>query len=101
MRSKKLLSRQVKVEQYIQNSNTSARQIASDLKLGPRTVSGVVRRFKECQSIHRKEGSGSYIRPANPALRRKIVKSANDNPALSDNEQAIQYGTSKSTRRKS
>ena len=71
--------------------------IAKTLKLPRSTVNRVLKRYKETSSTERKPGSETNLVPKNQDLKKKIVRSFQQNPGLSDTDRAKRYGTSKFT----
>lgn len=81
---------------FLENPNLSGRSIGKVLKLPQKTVSRVIKNFKESQSIERKPDSRRRRGPANQELQNKIIRSFKQNPGLSDGDRAQRYGTSAS-----
>ena len=89
--------RQIILHTFLQNQKNSYSMIAKTLKLPRSTVKRVLKRYKETSSTERKPWSGTNLVPKNQDLKKKIVRSFQQNPGLSDTDRAKRYGTSKFT----
>lgn len=92
--------RKIICAQFIENPTMSGQQIAKKLKIYPRAVQRILKRFKGTLSIEKKPGSGRKVGSGNKELRRKVKRSLGQNPVLSDRDKAKRFQTSKTTIRK-
>lgn len=100
MSSPQVETRRKIVNKFLENPGCSGRSIAKALKLPQKTVSRVLKRFKETQSVERKPGSGRKPGLTRKELSLKIVRSIKQNPGLSDADRAQKFGISRSLARK-
>ena len=97
MTSKHAVNREKIVHKWLENPDLSCALIAKTLKLPRRTVSDVIKRYKETLSIESKPGSGRKKGNVDKKLAQKIRRSVKTNPGLSYRDRAKKLGTSKST----
>lgn len=95
MSSKEKEIQQLVLHKFNQNQQASGRSIAKSLKLPQSTVNCIIKRYKGTNSVGRKPGGGRKPGSHNKELVRKVVRSIEQNPRLSDSERAQRYDTSR------
>lgn len=81
--SKEEDQRRIIVAKYLDNQAASYRLIGKQLNIHHSTVSRVIKRFKETQSVERKPGTGKNSNSPNLTLARKVTKYAERKPNAS------------------
>lgn len=89
-------NRKLIIAKLLQNPLKSQRQIARDLKLPQSTVNDVIRRYKETQSVERKQAGGQKAGIVNQKLASKVIRYANKNPNASLREMSEKFSCSRS-----
>lgn len=97
MPSKQEMNRKLVVDTFLKNRSVSHRKIAKQLNMANKTVSRIINRFLQSNTIQRNKGSGRKPGPANKKLIKKFRRSLASNPGLSDKDRAIKYNISRST----
>ena len=88
------------LHKYHENPSMSHSMIAKATGTAKSTVTSVLKRFKDMLTVNRAKGGGRKPGPVNKELAKKIVRSAQQNPALSDRDRAKRFGTSRETARR-
>lgn len=79
---------------FQQNPTWSHSSIAKEAKVSRRTVSGVIKRFKNSSTVVRAEGSGPKPATRDTELVKKVKRSVKQNPGLSLRDREKKIGTS-------
>jgi hypothetical protein len=83
------------VHKFNENPNGSGRSIGKELKLPQRTVSNVIKRYKNTLTIERAPQTGRKAVPVDKELSKRVMKSLMNNPGLSIRDQGKKFRTSK------
>jgi transposase len=89
--SNELETRKIIVHKYLENTKISARMIAKSLNVSQLTVHRTIKRFKDSQSIERKQKSGGNRVAPDKKMLTNIKRSFEQNPSLSDRDRAKRY----------
>lgn len=87
--------REIVVHKYFENPSRSYSSIARELKMNPKTVNRIIKRFKETLTIKQKPGRGRKSGPVDKELGKRVGLSFKNNPGLSQRKRAEKYGTSR------
>lgn len=82
------------LDKYFENPGWSYEKIGKSLKLHPRTVGRVIKRFLETKTTARKAGSGRKKGPANPKLAKQVIDYVKRHPTISNRKVAQKFAVS-------
>lgn len=89
-------NRQKIVSKYLKNPNLGPREIGRQLGLPKSTVSDVIKRFKETNTVERQRAGGRKPGVVNQSLASKVIKFVKKKPTATEREMAQKYGVSQS-----